>query len=219
MMNSKTFLFFILIFLSLKLFAYEVGSGSEYKFTLQNQKVDLSIYIASVEQKKLNVEMHFGAGDLIITNMWQQFEFNLNKNAPLTVSRGYIQAGVNKKPEIMDKDSFKLNRGVQLEDFLFSKESEINAMLVGEENIELIAGSIIAKHYRKISNGQTVDFWIASSVAPIGLVKLISKSESSPENNYSLELSSLIKNVSPTIIPNNAVPMSSETSKKLKLIR
>ena len=43
--------------------------------------------------------------------------------------------------------------------------------LLGEETIELPAGSFSCRHYRLIEDGQPVDVWISMDVAPYGLVK------------------------------------------------
>ena len=45
--------------------------------------------------------------------------------------------------------------------------------LVKEETVKVAAGSYKAKHYHdKTPQGDTVDFWVSESVAPLGLVKI-----------------------------------------------
>ena len=52
---------------------------------------------------------------------------------------------------------------------------EAAGTLLGEETIELPAGSFACRHYRVIEDGQPVDVWISMDVAPYGLVKWASR--------------------------------------------
>lgn len=209
----------ILLFISFGAFAFEFkqGEGSEFVMTSQGQKVSLNIYVTNVSDYKMSVEMHFGTSGLVGMNMYQQFQMGLKGTAPIKVEKGYILTPSSSAPEIMKSYMFHQNRGVQINDFLFNKKEAIDGMFVGDEKIEVPAGSLIAKHYRKSSNGQTVDFWIADQVKPIGLVKLVSKSSLEKLNNYTIELSSLLKNVAPKIDPKRAVPISKATEQMLKI--
>jgi len=162
--------------------------------------------------------MHFGANGLIPVNMWQQFEFEItSENAPLKVDKGYIKTDRSPDVEIMSKGFFTQNKGVQLQDFLFSRREKIEKDFIASEVIETSAGVVIARHYRKKRNGQIIDFWISKEVGPISLVKLISKDNRVSQNNYSIELSSIIKNVKPTIDPKSAKPISTRTKKLFKI--
>ena len=54
-------------------------------------------------------------------------------------------------------------------------------VLVKEETIKVAAGSYKTKHYHdKTPQGDTVDFWVTESVAPIGLVKIEMTQKSNP---------------------------------------
>jgi hypothetical protein len=163
----------------------------------------------------LGVEIHFGAGNLFITNMWQQFHFKIVDSGPLMITAGYIKTDQKSKSEIMTKELFQQNHGVEVQDFLFSKKEQIQQFHIADELVEIPAGSIMAKHYRKKSNGQVVDFWISEKVLPIGLVKLVSKSDKIQTNNYSIELASLLKNVKSAIEPSKAIPLTGKTAKLL----
>lgn len=199
---------------------FKPGSGSQFIMKTGGQSVDLSIYIADKKSDTLNVEMHFGVGGLMLTNMWQMFEFKLQNNAPLIISKGYIKTKLDNPPEIMTGDFFKQNdNGVQVQDFLFSSNEEIKNNFIGDEMVELPAGSVKAKHYQKKNNDQVVDFWIAETVGPISLVKLVSKSEKNQNNNYTIELSSLLQNVKPAINTNKAVPLTKDTAEILRTNR
>ena len=213
---SKYFLIFIISF---NVFAldFEPGEGSQFVMSTEGQKVDLSIYVTEKSSSGLGVEMHFGVGGMILTNMWQQFHFKLNGNAPLIIESGYIKTKPSAKAEIMTDDFFKQNDGgVQMQDFLFSKKSEIQKHFIGDEVVELPAGTIMAKHYQKKRDDQVVDFWISEKVGPISLVKLVSRSEKNKRNNYSIELASLLKNVKASINPKEAVKLTKDTAEILK---
>jgi hypothetical protein len=204
-----------LLLFSSSVFAFNKGEGSEFVLETEGQKVGLSIYISEAKDKNLGVEFHFGAGGILSSNMWQQFEMNVDAKSGIQIQSGYIKTRLSKKPERMLREHFYQNEGVQVQDFLFTKEEEISKNFIGSETVEIPAGSIIAKHYRKKHDGQTIDFWISDQVKPIGLVKLVSKSGTKKTNNYKIELSSLLKNVKPAINPKEAVPMTEKTKKLL----
>ena len=215
-MTTFKVLFLFLITTGALAFEFKKGEGSEFVMTTQGQKVNLNIYVASVSDHQMSVEMHFGTGGLLGMNMYQQFEMGLKGKGPIKVEKGYVLTPSSGKPEIMKAYMFHQNRGVQMNDFLFNKKEDIDGSFIADETVEIPAGSVMAKHYRKTNNGQTVDFWIADSVKPIGLVKLVSKSTKENFNNYSIELSSLLRNVAPKIDPKQAVPMSKATEDMLR---
>ena len=131
--------------------------------------------------------------------MWQQYQFKMKGNSPLEVIDGKILTSKFSKPQKMTNDVFSLNKGVGVDQFLFSDKSDIEKFKVGQGVIEVPAGKVQATHYRKKRDGQVVDFWISDQVKPIGLVKLISKSSQNPKQNYAIELKSLLVNVKPKI--------------------
>jgi hypothetical protein len=178
--------------------------------------IDLNIYVAGRSDQQLNIEMHFGAGGMVPFNQWQQYEFKFQNNRPINIKQGYVLLEKNDKPEIMPKSFFTNNTGVHLEDFLFVKHSEIEQYYIGEEAIEVPAGIVTAKHYKKEANGQIIDFWISSKVDPIGIVKIISKGELK-EQNYQIELNSMLENVKASIDSNQAQKMSESTKKYFKI--
>ena len=179
---------------------FKVGSGSEYIFTAQNTKSDLSIYISNSSFSQLGVEYYFSNHSALVPlDMWQQYQFKMKGNSPLEVIDGKILTSKFSKPQKMTNDVFSLNKGVGVDQFLFSDKSDIEKFKVGQGVIEVPAGKVQATHYRKKRDGQVVDFWISDQVKPIGLVKLISKSSQNPKQNYAIELKSLLVNVKPKI--------------------
>jgi hypothetical protein len=196
---------------NLSAFSFEIGSGSQFIMNFSGQKANLDIYVTAKSKKNLNIEFHMGTGGLFSTNIWQQFQFGVYKSGPVAIEAGYIQIGADNKPERMTSEFFHQNRGVQVQDFLFSDKNKIEGDFIGDEMVEVPAGSLIAKHYRKIRDGQVIDFWIAKEVKPISLVRLISKSTKLESNNYSIELSALMKNVKPTIDPKKSIMLTEKT--------
>ncbi len=80
--------------------------------------------------------------------------------------------------------------------------------LVKEETIKVAAGSYKTKHYHdKTPQGDTVDFWVTESVAPIGLVKIEMTQKSNPMINgpIKMELSAVGKDAK-TIITKKTKP-------------
>lgn len=201
---------------------YVPGSGSAFRMTSdKGASAELSIYITDSSFSRLGVEYFFSTGDFIKTQLWQQFHLALSGVRPgdghsLTLEDGLILSDDMKRPEVMTKDFLNSkNDGVNLEDFFFKKGAEIEKLKVGVEKIEVPAGSLFASHYRRINNGQTVDFWISDKAGAIGLVKLISKGPKTSQN-YTIELLSLLKNVKPKINPSEAVPLTDKGRAFLK---
>jgi hypothetical protein len=203
----------IILILSTKIFAgtkeYIIGSGSSFNFRgADEQNINLSIYITSSSFTKLGVEYFFSTGSLIGIEAWQQYGMSVTDKG-LTLDEGYIQSNDMKKPEIMTKDFLYNNdHGVKVDDFFFSKESEIEKYKIGLETIEVPAGTILANHYQKKRDEQIIDFWISDKAGAIGLVKLISKGTKDTNQNYTIELSTLLTRVKAKIDPAMAVPLS-----------
>ncbi len=203
------FLFFF--FLPLASFSneYTVGTGAQYKFFgEQAVAVDLSIYISESSFNKLGIEYFFLAGGFLGVASWQQYILSMSTSG-MNLQEGYIQSTDMKHPEKMNKEFLENNQdGVRLEDFLFFQGPQMEKYRLALETVEVPAGKILATHYRKKRDEQVVDFWIAEKVAPIGLVKLISSGIKDKNQNYKIELSSLLKNVKIKINPANATPLS-----------
>lgn len=180
---------------------FTVGSGSEFNLYSQNQVTTLSIYIATKSQSQLGVEFYFQTPSVLMPQMWQHYVLERG-NGAISVNKGFFKVSKSDPPKKMEKEFFNINqgKGVELTQFFFSNSKELEKDFVGYEQIEVIAGPLSVKHYRKKNNGQVVDYWISSEVKPIGLVKLVSKSETVPTQNYSIELNALIKNVKPEIL-------------------
>lgn len=210
MMAIKYLLLFLITFRS---FAFTVGSGSEFKMTSNGgQQTNLSIYFVGVKDTELDIEYYFTTNSIFMPHMWQQFKMQ-RTNGPIRIKKGFVKAGFNSDVEEMGKEHFEINKGqgVELSDFLINTKADIEKYFIGNEKVEVPAGSVMSRHYRQTKNGQTIDFWISDIVKPIGLVKLVSKNPKKSSHNYTIELSSLIKNVAAGIDPKKAKPMSKET--------
>jgi hypothetical protein len=190
---------------------FPAGKGSIFNLDLQNGSppVSLSIYVASSTRKSVHVEyfMELKAA-LIPIQMWQQFEIEIKSNGPTEIITGFIQTKELKRPEILPQDLLKGVGEVKVNDFLFASQQELDKNKIGTETLNLPAGKTTATHYRTVSNGVTLDYWISQEAKPIGLVKLISRSQKHQHQNYQLELSSLIDNIKAHIDPAQAQPLS-----------
>ena len=188
---------------------YVVGEGSEFKmYSEKTEPVNLSIYVTESSFTKLGVEYYFAAGGIFGVEVWQQFGLGI-QDKTLSLDEGYILSNNMKKTEIMTPEFLKNNKGgVQIEDFFFSKISEIEKFKIGIEKIEVPAGHITCTHYQKMRDDQTIDFWISDKAGAMGLVKLISQGKKDKKHNYRIELQALIKNVKAKINKKEAVPLS-----------
>lgn len=213
-------IFFLLAF-AFSAFAdsFVVGEGARYgiNFSGDQSVVDLSIYIADKKNKDVSVEYHFATtNSLIPIEMYQQFTFDtdIKKNGYVIPRDGYVLTDLGKSPEILTSEYSKVQKGVQVGDFLFSDKSELDKFKIGVETLEFGGGTLQATHYRKQRDGQVVDFWISESAKPIGLVKLTSKGKTAAQN-YELNIKSLLRNVKPAIDKSKAVPLTDATKKLL----
>lgn len=190
--------------------SFPAGKGSLYQLEVKGQNIpmDVSIYIASSSKDRVSIEYFISSREsLIPVEMWQQFEIAPSSGGS-KVTKGYVQTKELKNPETLTGDYLNGFDGVKVNDFLFSTESELNKNKIGIEEVEVPAGKDKATHYRTVAAGQTIDYWISDEAKPIGLVKLTSKHATDPKKNYSLALTSLMKNVKPYIDPAKAVPLT-----------
>lgn len=208
-MKIKTFILFFFISTFSMAADYVVGSGNKYQFKMkQGGSAELNIYISESSFSKLGVEYHFASQGLIQAQMWQQFIFKIIDRGPLMIESAYVKTPELPKPEALTSEYLHVNKGVQVNDFMFTQRSEIEKFKIKNELLEVPAGEVVATHYRKKNNGQTIDFWISDEAGAIGLVKLVSSNPKNIEQEYSIELKSLIKNVKRTINPNDAVKLT-----------
>jgi hypothetical protein len=189
---------------------FPAGQGSKFKLNLKegSDAVELAIYVASNRSKSVNVEYFIESKEgPVPIQMWQQFEIELKSNGPAEVVRGYIQTKELKKPETLTSEYLQgMKGGIQVNDFLFGSPDELNK--IGSGKITTLAGETEATHYRTVSGGTTIDYWISEEAKPIGLVKLISKSDKDKTKDFSLELVTLMSNVKAKIEPIEAVPLT-----------
>ena len=187
------------------------GSGSNFKMTMSQggPSIQVGIYIASAKSSSVNIEYFIESqSGLIPISMWQQFEIDLGAGFGAKIKNGYVKTKELPKPEKMTSEYLLGGTGVQVNDFLFNDPKVLQKNKVGDETIQILAGETKSAHYRTSNNGQTVDYWISDEAKPIGLVKLISSHPKDANQNYSLELSGLMRNVKPMIDPAQAVPLT-----------
>lgn len=190
--------------------SFPAGTGSTYKIKMAKDPtpIFLSLYVAGTRVDSLHIEYFMETKSLLPIQMWQQFEIAVTPKGA-EVKKGFIQTKELKHAEVMPTENLKgAAGGIQVNDFLFATKAELDKDKIGEEMVEIAAGATKATHYRKTNNGQTVDYWISQDAKPMGLVMLVSKSEKNEDQNYSLELTSLIENIKPKIVPEQAVPIT-----------
>ena len=191
---------------------FKIGEGAKYYIKTQNNAdVEVSIYFADVKKESISVEFFMDAQNTLVpVKLYQQFLLSKKTDGSLTIKEGYIQGPDQKHPQKMSSDSFSNHNGTELNDFLFSDEKTLNTALVEVATLKTQAGTLSANHYRKSHNNQTVDFWIAKEAKPLGLVKLVSTGSKNSNQNYELELISLLKNVKAAINPKEAKKMDAK---------
>ncbi len=212
---NKKILFFCFILFQFNSYAqnlsqsFPAGSGSEFeiKFKQDNTKTNLSIYIAATRTDSVFVEFFIETKDLIPLLLWQQFEIGITTQGS-EIRSGYIQGSEFNNPEIIPKNLIKEESGIPLTDFLFKNDKNQNANFLGDEIVEVAAGSTKAKHFQITKNKQILDYWISDEAKPLGLVMLTSKNPEIKEQNYSIQLLNIIENKKAKILPEKAIPLT-----------
>ena len=218
-MNKVFFILFLLFNFSIhSKDSFEIGAGSKYsmKMTQGGVGAQVSIYITENKFGNLGVEYYTATvGSLIPVKMWQQFILGMEPGSPIFIKEGYVKVPELKKPEKLTSAYLNVNEGgVRVDDFLFSDPKKLEKFKVGQETVEVPAGSVSALHYRKKRGSQTIDFWISDQAKPISLIKLTSKGKK-PSHNYILELIELLKGVKSEINKKEAVPLTDKGKKYL----
>lgn len=192
--------------------SFTQGSGSKYNIYFQSGgEATTDIYIAKVTKTEIDVEFFI---EQFPSKLWQRFSLISTSDGGLTLNEGFFLSDDMKAPEKLDKETLKGRDGAFMTDFLVKDKNELLGTLIGKEDIKTAAGNINALHYQKKSGTQTIDYWIADEIKPLKIAKLQSKG---PKNhqNYTMILLSLIKNITPTIKPEKAIPLTSETKSLL----
>jgi hypothetical protein len=168
-----------------------VGSWAKYNMTMgtmppMNMKMALVGRSAAGNSLEMSVEggMAARAGN-VVTQM------TLAPGSTGTVQKLVLQVGANDPMEMPME-------GAQAHQFAKPDPKT----LVKEETVKVAAGSFKTKHYHdKTPQGDTVDYWVTESVAPIGLVKIEMTQKSNPMINgpIKMELEAVGKDAKPSI--------------------
>jgi hypothetical protein len=168
-----------------------VGSWAKYDMTMgtmppMTMKMALVGRSAAGNSLEMSVEggMAAAAGK-VVTQM------TLASGSTGNVQKAVLQVGTNDPMEMPME-------GAQAHQFAKPDPKT----LVKEETIKVAAGSYKTKHYHNTTpQGDTVDYWVTESVAPIGLVKIEMTQKSNPMINgpIKMELSAVGKDAKPII--------------------
>ena len=168
-----------------------VGSWAKYSMTMGTMppmtvKMALVNRTAAGNSLEMSAEggMAAKAGN-VVTQM------TLPPGSTGNVQKGVLQVGTN-DPMEMPMDAAQSHQ--------FAKPDP--KTLVKEETIKVAAGSYKTKHYHdKTPQGDTIDFWVTESVAPIGLVKIEMTQKSNPmiTGPIKMELTAVGKDAKPII--------------------
>lgn len=184
----------------------KLGAGAKYEMSFQGQVADIAMAVVSSSSQRTDIEIYMSTMGTL--QMWQRFHLKKASSGGLKVSDGYIYFKKLPRPQrLTDAYLRGYSDGAQMHDFLFADKRSIEKYKVSSGKVTVKAGQVKATQYRVLSNGQTVEFWISDEAKPLGLVKLIS-SGNKPKQNYSLEMTTLIKGVKAKIDPKRAEPLN-----------
>jgi len=177
-----------------------VGAWAEYDMTvgqLPPMKSRMALVAKTVDTNTLEMTMQGGMLSMAGGKMIVQTVVAADQSTDKPVKRVVMQIGDN-DPMEMPVDSKQQTQ--------FHKPDPKS--FVKEETVKVAAGSFKTKHYHdKTPQGDTVDFWVTESVAPIGLVKIEMTQKSNPMINgpIKMELTGVGKDAK-TIITKKAKP-------------
>jgi hypothetical protein len=147
-----------------------IGSWAKYNMTMgqlppMSMKMALVARAASGNTLEMSMEGGMAAkAGTVVTQM------TLAPGSEGTVQKLILQVGKNDPMEMPVQGA----QGKQ-----FSKPDPKN--LVKQETVKVAGGSFKTKHYHdKTPQGDTVDYWVSESVAPLGLVKIEMTQKSNP---------------------------------------
>lgn len=199
--------------------SFPIGSGAQFELSLAKDEMPatLLLSVADVRDSSQEIEIEYfvsSPGFPKPIELWQHFIFK--KTDQMKVTDGFISTRLIKEPRRLPQDMLKASEGsADLNEFLFMDEKR--AGLGKKESISVLGGTTEATKYNITSNGQTIEFWLSNEAKPFGLVKLISSGKEK-KNNYTIELKSLVKNVSPKIKPSSDIKLlSNDEAKSLGL--
>jgi hypothetical protein len=182
-----------------------VGSWAKYNMAMgtmppMSMKMALVTRTAAGNTLEMSVEGGLAArAGIVVTQM------TLAPGSQGSVQKLVLQVGAN-DPMVMPVEGAQSHQ--------FAKPDPKN--LVKEETIKVAAGSYKTKHYHdKTPQGDTVDFWVAESAAPIGLVKIEMTQKSNPMINgpIKMELTAVGKDAK-SIVTKPAKPFDQATLMK-----
>ncbi|MEI8345916.1 MAG: hypothetical protein WCG27_00505 [Pseudomonadota bacterium] len=192
---------------------FQNGTGNQYKIYFKDGgEVNLAIYVAYSDKESIALEYYLEESQVKSVRLWKYFTLKKAATGPTTILNGYLLLPeMNGVPEIMEAKHWQGQDGLSLNNFLLNNPEQLKKIKVGEEEITIPAGKVKAIHYRhkQANENQQLDFWISDEAKPIGLVKLVSEGKKS-DANYSIMLTSMIKNITPTIDPKKAVPLTNK---------
>ena len=188
-----------------------LGDGGRFALVLDGgEEAEVTIITGTDGKGRRWAEYATGAG---LGTLHQHVVLDAAAGRPVRVVEGYILVPPMTVAERLPSELLT-GDGLDLAPFLTGRASDLQAMRLGEEEVDTPAGRVRATRYRQAQGERSVEFWLAEEAAPLGLVKLASRG-SKPGQSYTLELKALVRNARPVIAPVKAVPLSPQTRQLL----
>lgn len=190
---------------------YKTGEGAHYEMTVDGQPAQVKMAFVQRMDKILILEIDMrmaSEGSTIPIHMVQQFHLGL-RDGKIQLLKGFMKIPNISKPQELPADFLKGYNGAQMNSFIISSKDDIEGSLVGKEKLTTAEGTFEASHYKRTSNGQTVDFWITEDpkIKPMSILKMKS-SGSKKEQNYTMKLKGLVKGYRSQINASNSEPLN-----------
>ena len=204
-------LFSVTSFAQEKFPEYKLGQGAHYSMMVDGQPAQVKMAFVKRTDDLLVVEMDMTmtAGEVgMPIHMVQQFHLTMEAGK-IKIAKGFMKIPNIPKPQRLPPEFLKGYDGAQMKSFLVGSQGEIDSMKVGKEKVPTTEGVFDSTHYRRTSNGQTVEFWVTEDpkLKPLSIVQMKSKG-SKREHNYTLRLKGLVKGYKSQINPDDSEPLN-----------
>jgi hypothetical protein len=112
------------------------------------------------------------------------------------------------KAQVLPAEFMQGFDGVKMRSFLMGSKMELDAHKIGLEKVKAADGkTYTAEHYQNAGQGQTVDFWVADTLKPLGIVKM-SSAGSKADHNYKMLFNGRVTSYKKQIDASKAEPLN-----------
>jgi len=198
---------------------YKIGSGAKYELNVGGSPSNVTMAVLSRTKNRLVIEILIestGDNQALGIKMWQQFHMRL-VGGKIQIEKGIMKIPQIAKPQVFPNEYLQGFSGVQMRSFLINSDSEITGKKISSEKISVGGQTFDAQHYKHSENNQSVEFWLANTAKPFGLVQMTSSGGQSGQT-YKMTFQNTVTNYQPKIDASLAEPLNEAAKMFLPLL-